>query len=59
MTQQQLAAKIGVSFQQVQKYERASNRVSASRLWEISLALSVPLNYFFKDISSAQEKTKR
>lgn len=38
-----LATAIGVSFQQVQKYERTSNRVSASRLWRIAAALDVPM----------------
>lgn len=52
MTQAELATAIGVSFQQVQKYERGSNRVSASRLWLIAMALSVPLASFFEDITT-------
>ncbi len=48
MTQQQLAEQVGIKFQQIQKYETGVNRVSASRLWEISQALSVPIDYFFK-----------
>ena len=55
MTQQQLAEKIGVSFQQLQKYEKAFNRVSASKLWEISSALAVPPNYFFEGVPSVKE----
>jgi transcriptional regulator with XRE-family HTH domain len=47
MTQQQLAEKVGIKFQQIQKYETGMNRVSASRLWEIAGALSVPASYFF------------
>jgi transcriptional regulator with XRE-family HTH domain len=47
MTQKELAKAIGIKFQQIQKYESGSNRVSASRLWEISTALSVPINFFF------------
>lgn len=47
MTQQMLAARIGVKFQQVQKYETGANRVSASRLWEIARVLDVPVNHFF------------
>jgi transcriptional regulator with XRE-family HTH domain len=47
MTQQQLAEKVGIKFQQIQKYETGMNRVSASRLWDISEALSVPVAYFF------------
>jgi transcriptional regulator with XRE-family HTH domain len=48
MTQQQLAEKVGIKFQQIQKYETGMNRVSASRLWDISEALSVPVSYFFE-----------
>ncbi len=47
MTQQQLAEKVGIKFQQIQKYETGMNRVSASRLWDISEALTVPVSYFF------------
>ncbi len=52
MTQTDLANSIGVSFQQVQKYERGSNRVSASRLWRISEALDVPMTYFFDGVTT-------
>ena len=51
MTQQQLADKIGVKFQQVQKYETGMNRISASRLWDISDALGVPIAFFFEGLS--------
>jgi transcriptional regulator with XRE-family HTH domain len=47
MTQAELAEMVGVRFQQVQKYEIGTNRVSASRLWEISQALKVPISFFF------------
>ena len=47
MTQTDLATLIGVSFQQVQKYERGSNRVTASRLWCTAEALDVAMTYFF------------
>ncbi len=47
MTQQQLAERVGIKFQQIQKYETGMNRVSASRLWDISDALDVPIAYFF------------
>lgn len=49
MTQMLLASRIGVKFQQVQKYETGANRISASRLWEVSKALDVPIVYFFED----------
>ena len=53
MTQQQLAALIGIKFQQVQKYETGANRVSASRLWDISRALGVPVSFFFEGCAEA------
>ena len=52
MTQRDLACKIGVTFQQLQKYEQGANRVSASRLWLISRALNTDINFFFEDVSS-------
>jgi len=52
MTQTDLATLIGVSFQQLQKYERGSNRVSASRLWRIAEALNVPMTYFFDGVTT-------
>lgn len=50
MTQEQLAKSIGVSFQQVQKYERGLNRLSASRLFDVCQALGVSITYFFEDV---------
>jgi transcriptional regulator with XRE-family HTH domain len=50
MTQQQLADKVGIKFQQIQKYETGMNRVSASRLWDISEAMSVTISFFFEGI---------
>lgn len=49
MTQEQLAANLGITFQQVQKYERGTNRVSASRLFQISEILDVTVTFFFED----------
>ncbi len=51
MTQQQLAEQVGIKFQQIQKYETGMNRVSASRLWDISAALEVPISYFFEGLN--------
>lgn len=56
MTQQQLAERVGIRFQQIQKYETGMNRVSASRLWEIAQALDVPLAHFFEGLSDAGEE---
>ena len=53
MTQQQLAEKVGIKFQQIQKYETGMNRVSASRLWEIAGALEVPIDFFFEGLDEA------
>ncbi len=50
MTQQQLAERVGIKFQQIQKYETGTNRVSASRLWDISEALNVPVAFFFEGL---------
>lgn len=49
-TQQQLAEKVGIKFQQIQKYETGMNRVSASRLWDIAHALAVPVSFFFEGL---------
>lgn len=51
MTQQQLANKVGIKFQQIQKYETGMNRISASRLWDIAEALNVDVRFFFEGIS--------
>ncbi len=47
MTQQAVAASCGVSFQQIQKYESASSRLSAGMLWRLSLVLKVDVEFFF------------
>jgi transcriptional regulator with XRE-family HTH domain len=48
MSQERLAGQLGLTFQQVQKYEKGTNRISASRLQEISLILEVPVPFFFE-----------
>lgn len=53
MTQQQLGDIVGIKFQQIQKYETGMNRISASRLWDISAALGVPVSFFFEGLSEA------
>ncbi len=55
MTQQQLAEKVGIKFQQIQKYETGANRVSASRLWDIADSLDVPVSFFFEGLDVAEE----
>jgi transcriptional regulator with XRE-family HTH domain len=51
LTQMQLAQKVGVRFQQVQKYECGANRMSASRVWQLAMALAVPVTYFYDGLS--------
>lgn len=52
MSQEKLAKAFGVSFQQVQKYERGANRISASRLHLLTKILDVPITYFFEGLPS-------
>ena len=58
MTQQRLAELVGIKFQQIQKYETGANRVSASRLWDISDALGVEIAFFFEGIKSNKQVPK-
>src|SRR5579863_6200992 len=51
MSQERLGEALGLTFQQVQKYERGANRVGASRLYRLSQILDVPVSFFFEDIS--------
>ena len=50
ISQERLAEAIGLTFQQVQKYERAANRVSASKLWELARALNTTVAYFYEGL---------
>lgn len=50
MTQQQLGDKVGIKFQQIQKYETGANRISASRMWDIASVLEVPVSFFFEGV---------
>lgn len=52
MSQTRLGDAVGLTFQQVQKYERGSNRVGSSRLYEFAKALDVPVSYFFDEMPS-------
>lgn len=51
LSQEKLADAIGLTFQQVQKYERGANRIGASRLFELSRVLDVPVSFFFEDMA--------
>ena len=51
VSQEKLADALGLTFQQVQKYERGANRVSASKLYEIAASLRTPVSYFFEGLA--------
>src|SRR5580698_5642007 len=53
LSQEKLGEAIGLTFQQVQKYERGANRTGASRLWQLSRVLDVPVSFFFDDMAAA------
>jgi transcriptional regulator with XRE-family HTH domain len=50
MSQEKLGAELGLTFQQVQKYEKGSNRIGASRLYDIARVLNVPVQFFFEEL---------
>ena len=54
LSQPALAKTLGVTFQQIQKYERGSNRIVASRLFRLSQVLKVPGQYFFQDLEGTK-----
>jgi len=55
ISQEKLGEAVGLTFQQIQKYERGANRVGASRLYEFSRVLDIPVSFFFDDMN---DKTK-
>jgi transcriptional regulator with XRE-family HTH domain len=60
MSQEKLGDAIGLTFQQVQKYERGANRIGASRLFDLSRVLNVPVSFFFDELDpgvAAQDGT--
>ncbi|MDE1159850.1 MAG: helix-turn-helix transcriptional regulator [Neorhizobium sp.] len=54
MSQEKLGESLGITFQQIQKYEKGTNRVGASRLQNISSILNVPVSFFFEDAPGDQ-----
>ncbi len=50
LSQERLGEKLGLTFQQIQKYEKGANRIGASRLYDISQVLGVPVQFFFEDL---------
>ncbi len=57
LSQEKLGEGLGITFQQIQKYEKGTNRVGASRLQAISSILGVPVSYFFEDAPTREEAT--
>lgn len=57
LSQAILGSKIGVSFQQIQKYEKGQNKISASRLYELAIKLNTPISYFFNQPESNNNYT--
>ena len=58
ISQEQLGESVGLTFQQIQKYERGANRISASRLYEFCQILDVSITFFFDEMTKDVEKTK-
>ncbi len=60
LSQEKLAEELGITFQQVQKYERGLNRVGASRLWDLAQVLNVGVSFFYEDLDdSTKNKSPR
>jgi len=57
LSQEKLGDALGLTFQQVQKYERGVNRIGASRLFDLSRVLDVPIGFFFDDMPDAMGGT--
>ena len=54
MSQEKLGEALGITFQQIQKYEKGTNRIGASRMQQISNVMGVPVSYFFEDAPGAE-----
>ena len=59
MSQEKLGEHLGLTFQQVQKYEKGVNRIGASRLFELARVMGVPVQYFFDDAPASQSADAR
>ena len=56
MSQEELGKHVGLTFQQIQQYEKGGNRISASRLWQFSLILGQPIPWFFEGFGKQKRK---
>ena len=59
MSQGKLGDALGITFQQIQKYEKGTNRISASKLQQICVILQVPVSFFFEDIPASKQLAAR
>jgi transcriptional regulator with XRE-family HTH domain len=59
LSQERLAGDLGLTFQQVQKYERGANRISSSKLYEIARLLRTPVHYFFEGLTTEEQTPAR
>lgn len=59
MSQEKLGEHLGITFQQIQKYEKGTNRVGASRLQHIATVLKVPISFFFEDAPGTPEEAAK
>ena len=57
MTLQELGDQVGINFQQIQRYETGTNRISASRMWDIAASMDVPVSFFFEGIDGQAPDT--
>jgi len=57
MTLQELGDRVGIKSQQIQKYETGANRISASRMWDIAVAMEVPVSFFFEGLDGQAPDT--
>ena len=55
VSQERLAESVGLTFQQIQKYEKGTNRISASRLYQLCNVLEVPVSYFFEGLKAFEQ----
>ncbi|MDR4308208.1 helix-turn-helix transcriptional regulator [Chelatococcus sambhunathii] len=58
MSQEKLGEALGITFQQIQKYEKGTNRIGASRMQQIATVMGVPVSYFFDDAPGGDVKAK-
>ena len=59
MSQERLASELGITFQQVQKYEKGLNRIGASRLWDLAQVLGVGVEFFYENMDSTLEEKEQ